>query len=422
MSYDGKYYEIKNHYVSYGHEGGAVIYEPVNPDERAQTGILVMHSDADYFGFIPCPELAKRGFYVMAANVHESKSPLERKIEEVGFYLDKLREVPGIRKVILLGHSGGATLMSCYQAVAENGPEIFRTDAMIVKMPEIRKLTPADGVMFLDSNFGNGVMNILSIDPMVTDEHSSKNLDPRFDLFDPANGYDPAGAHYTKEFAAKYNRAQEERFARVREYVHERYLALEQGEGDYADDEPITIPGGAQYAPDNRLFPQDISYLNHTQGEYPLIHADGSITNEVIYTRRPPKFRESRTRLLHGAAEATTVRTYLSSSTLKSNGYHVTETEVAGIDWDSNYCCTPGNVKHISSPLLILGLTGGYEFLASEIIYKNAVKTNDKTIAFVEGATHNFEPEHATEEFPGQYGDTVKLSFDYTAEWILERF
>ena len=137
MSYDGKYYEIKNHYVSYGHEGGAVIYEPVNPDERAQTGILVMHSDADYFGFIPCPELAKRGFYVMAANVHESKSPLERKIEEGGFYLDKLREVPGIRKVILLGHSGGATLMSCYQAVAENGPEIFRTDAMIVKMDDL---------------------------------------------------------------------------------------------------------------------------------------------------------------------------------------------------------------------------------------------------------------------------------------------
>lgn len=422
MKYEEKAYEFKNQYLGLGWGKGAVVYEPVEPDERIHTAILVMHSDGDYYGFIPCPELAKRGFYVMAANVGESKSPLDKKIQDVGFYVDYLKKLPRIERVILLGHSGGATLMSCYQAVAENGVQVFQDEGRIVKMQDMDPLTPAEGVMFMDSNFGNGVMNILSVDPMITDETSTKNLNSEFDLFDPANGYSPDGAHYSKEFALKYNQAQEERFNRIRERVLERYAALERGEGDYEDDEPFIIPGGSQLAPNNRLFPQDISYLNHTQGEYPLLHGDGTITTEVVYTRRPQKFDHSFTRLYGWAAEATTVRTYATSSTLRSNGYHVTETAVEGIDWDSNYCCTPGNVKHISAPMLIMGMTGGYEFLASEIVYKNAQKTNDKTIAFVEGATHNFTVEKATEEYPGQYGDTVKTTFDFVAKWIVEKY
>jgi hypothetical protein len=71
--------------------------------------------------------------------------------------------------------------------------------------------------------------------------------------------------------------------------------------------------------------------------------------------------------------------------------------------------------------MLIMGLTGGYEFLAAEVIYERATATTDKTIAFVEGATHNFEPETATEAYPGQYGDTVSTCFDYVTRWILEK-
>ncbi len=42
----------------------------------------------------------------------------------------------------------------------------------------------------------------------------------------------------------------------------------------------------------------------------------------------------------------------------------------------------------VSAPLLVMGMTGGYEFLAAEIIHENTPKVTDKTIAFVEGATH----------------------------------
>ena len=412
-----KFYEVVNHYVGLGFHKGCVVWEPVNPDERAKIGILLMHSDSDYFDFIPGPELAKRGFITVSANVSDMKIPIDRKIEEVGFYFNYLKNLPGVEKVVILGHSGGATMMSCYQAVAENGPEIFRDDHRIVKMSDIKPLTPADGVLLLDSNYGNGVMNILSVDPAITDETNAKNLDPEYDAFDPANGFDPAGSHYPEEFVLKYNKKQEERFNKIIDRAVERVKALDAGEGDYQDDEPFIVPGGTQYAPVNRLFPQDLKYLSHTKEAYPLIHADGSVTTEVVYSKRPPKWGHNLTTNLKMGTEITTARTYATSSAVRSNGFHITETEVAGIDYDSCYCCTPGNVKYISSPILIMGMTGGYEFLAAEVIYKNTPDTTDKTICFVDGATHNFTPEKET----GDWGDTVALTFDYVTEWILNK-
>ncbi|MBD5475035.1 MAG: alpha/beta hydrolase [Lachnospiraceae bacterium] len=398
----------------------AVVYEPVEPDERASVAIMVMHSDANYYQFIPCPELAKRGFYVMVANTSNQKQPLEKKLQELAVYVEYLRGLPGIQKVVLLGHSGGATLMSCYQAVAENGVKIFQDDKKLVKIPDIGPLPKADAVMFLDSNWGNGVMTLLSIDPQVTDEATTKNLNTEFDLFDPANGFDPEGSHYAPEFVAKYQKAQAERFDRIVEHAMERYHALENGEGDYIDDEPFIVPAGAQPAPNNRLFPQDIRYLCHTKEEYPLIHADGSITTEVIRSLRPAKFTKSFSRIFGMGTEVSTVRTYVSSSCVKTMDFNYDDAEIKGVDWDSSYCCTPGNVQYIGAPMLIMGMTGGYEFLAAEVIYKQA-KSADKTIAFVEGATHNFEPEKATEKFPGQYGDTVANCFDYVAKWLVEK-
>lgn len=422
MKYEKKEYEIHNRYIGFPMHKEAVLYEPVQADERAGIGILVMHSDQNYYNFVPCPELAKRGFTVMAANVSEMKSPLDRKIEDVAFYLEQLQKLPGVKKTILLGHSGGATLMSCYQAVAENGAGIFQDDKKLVKMKDLKAPVPkADAVMFLDSNWGNGVMTLLSIDPQVTDETTSKNLNTEFDLFDPDNGFEEQGSHYAPEFVEKYQKAQAARFAKIVERAVARCKALDQGDGDYVDDEPFIVPAGAQPAPNNRLFPQDTRYLCHTKDEYPLIHADGSITTEVIHSLRPAKFTHSFTRIFGMGTEVSTARTYAASSSLRTTDFSYDACEIKGIDWDSNYCCTPGNVRYISAPMLIMGMSGGYEFLAAELIYEKAQKTVDKTIAFVEGATHNFEPERATEQFPGQYGDTIGNCFDFVAKWIVEK-
>ena len=117
-----------------------------------------------------------------------------------------------------------------------------------------------------------------------------------------------------------------------------------------------------------------------------------------------------------------TVRTYLNSSAVRTtDNFGYNEDSMYGIDWLSSYNCTPGNMMGVSAPLLVMGMTGGYEFLAAEIIYENAKKITDKTIAFVEGATHNFDTAKDCEAYPGQFGDTMKTLFDYVDKWLSQK-
>lgn len=171
----------------------------------------------------------------------------------------------------------------------------------------------------------------------------------------------------------------------------------------------------------NRLFPQDIRLLSRTRKAWPLLHADGSVTNQIIPCVRRPKNDKSFT-TSNVCTLITTVRTYLNSyavRTTDSFGYN--EDSLQGIDWLSSYNCPPGNVMGMSAPLLVMGMTAGYEFLASEIIYENAHKCADKTIAFVEGATHVYTTAKDCEEYPGQYGDTMKTLYDYVDKWLTQK-
>ena len=61
-------------------------------------------------------------------------------------------------KIVLMGHSGGGTLMSAYQAVAENGPQLFQGPEKIFPYPNNEELPPAGGIVLLDSNWGNAVI------------------------------------------------------------------------------------------------------------------------------------------------------------------------------------------------------------------------------------------------------------------------
>jgi esterase/lipase len=92
--------------------------------------------------------------------------------------------------------------------------------------------------------------------------------------------------------------------------------------------------------------------------------------------------------------------------------YTITPDCALGIQWDNTYNCTPGNIKHIHVPLLVMGMTGSYEYLAAEVVYDNAAST-DKRIAFVEGAGHNFDNQGRQE-----FGDTQKVVFDYVDRWL----
>jgi hypothetical protein len=47
--------------------------------------------------------------------------------------------------------------------------------------------------------------------------------------------------------------------------------------------------------------------------------------------------------------------------------------------------------------------------------------SSDKTLAFVEGASHMYTPCGPCEKSPGQFGDTVKTTYDYVDRWLSQR-
>jgi hypothetical protein len=418
------YYATKSTYTKLEKAGTwqgvqSLLFEPVELSEKSQIAVIVMHSDGDHLAPGAASELAKRGYRALGAAVSDRDNPLDEKLLDVKVCNDYLRQIPGVKKVITLGHSGGATLMSAYQNAAENGVQVLQGPEKLIKCSDLGKLTPADGVMLLDSNYGNGVMTLLSLDPSVKREDSGRDLDSALDLFDPANGFDPKGSTYTPEFIRKYQKAQGERNNRLIDAALERLHALENRKGKFADDEPFIVPGGAQNSYNNKLFPQDVRLLSRTRKAWPLLHADGSVTNQIIPCVRRPKNDRSFTASYRMGAIKSTVRTFLNSSAVRTSadfGYN--EDSIYGIDWLSSYNCTPGNMMGVSAPTLLMGMTGGYEFLAAEIIHENTPKITDKTIAFVEGATHNFDPARDCESFPGQFGDTIKTMFDYVDDWL----
>ena len=420
---DGNGVTVRNSFHRPAPRISAVLYEPETDSGCSDIAILVMHSDADYLSFSAGEELAARGFTVLCANVSKPTGDFDTKIREVGMCVSYLKSIRSIKKLTLLGHSGGGTLMSAYQSIAENGPKIYQKEGMLKKSPDdLAGLMPADGIMLLDSNWGNGAMRLFSSDPAVADENNSHKINPKYDLFNPENGFKKGGSTYSDKFIKTFFMGQHERNCRINDYAASRLAAIESGNGTFDDDEPLVIPGTEQGFFNNKLYAQDIRFMSHTRKPHYLLHKNGIITNEIIYSLRGPENDESFTASYAEGALITTVKNYISSFAIRTTpDYGFNETDVYGIDWDSNYNCTTGNIRHVSAPLLVMGMTGGWEFASAETIFDNGAGT-DKTLCYVEGADHFFRPSHHLEKEPGQFGDTLAATYDYVSSWLRQRF
>lgn len=403
---------VKDQYVVLEKKLTGVLYEPVIRNEKSKIGVVIIHSDSDYSSFSMCRGLAKKGYITFGGKVKNAALPLDAKLTDVHTAVSFLKAYPGIEKVILMGHSGGATLMSAYKAIAENGAGIFQGREMLYPCQVEEPLEDADGLMLIDSNWGNGATTLFSMDPAVMEEGNGKKVNPMLDIYAAKNGYDPAGAHYSKDFIKAYLTAQGKRNNQIVRKALERLEVLKKGEGNYVDDEPFIVSGGAQTAMCNKLFPQDLNLFSRTKEERKLLHADGSESVEIVHSVRPAASFENMTPVNREGTLVTTVKSFLSErSVLADESYEVTEDGVSGIAWNRVYNCPPGNVRFIRAPLLCMGMTGGYEYLAAEEIYENAA-SEDKDLAFVEGADHLFRA------IDKKYGEPEKILYGYIDRWL----
>lgn len=401
----------------------AVLYQPVQPGPKSRIALFVMHADGDYLEFSACTELSKRGYSVLCANNTTSKSfnfndgILDDILLQTKASVAWLKTTPGIDKVVLFGHSGGATIMTAYQAIAESGVKFCQDSTIIHKCPDkLAGLPAADGVVLADANWGQAEMVLLSIDPSVIDEHSGMTSNPALDVKNPKNGYRPDGAIYSPEFIRKFQSAEGQRANKLIKMAQDRVAAIDAGKGSYADDEIFIVPGAFVAA--NKMFPEDTRLLSRSRKAWPLVHADGSVTTGIIHSVRVPETPPMALSSFKFGALKTTVRNYLSSYAIRTTSeFGYDEDTIRGVEWRSTYASPPGNAEGITVPFLALGMTGHWEGLAAETIYDHA-RSADKSLAFIEGADHVYRPCTKCEKAPGQFGDTVKTTYDQVDSWL----
>src|SRR5580698_4556028 len=181
------------------------------------------------------------------------------------------------------------------------------------------------------------------------------------------------------------------------------------------------IPGGDFRGPDNRFFAQDVKLWSHTRKAWPLLHADGSMTTQIVHTVRVPGNPVSHTKSLDGGGLQTSVLKFLSTYAIRvTDDYGYGEDSIRGVDWTSSYASTPGNVESVTVPVLAMGMTGHWEYMSAETIYEHA-KSTDKTLAYVEGALHGYTTCKPCEKTPGQFGNTLKTTYDFVDSWLSKK-
>ena len=410
-----------NTFISAYLEPSYVLWEPVEKNENAKTAILMIHSDSNYLAFPTATALVERGFTVLSGDVRDPGSTMEDKMLDIKTGINYLRGMENIKQIYLLGHSGGGTLVSAYQAVAENGIDAYQ-DIIMPLSDDVADLPAADGLILMDSNWGNAAMTLFSLDPCVVQEDNGMIRDTALDPYDPANGYMSDGTtRYTESFKSAYELAQVERYNRLIATAEDRLSLIDEGKGNFMEDEPFIVPGADQGLMNNKLYPTDTSLLAHTKYEWPLLHSDGTETTQIVSSVRMAMSITSSSERYNDSLP-TTVRNFLSNVAVRvSEDFSINEDGVEGIDWSSNITCVPGNVQKIQSPMLIMGMTGSWEYLAAEEIYLNAGECQDKVLIFVEGASHGIVPNTRAESYPGEFGDTEKTTYDYMANWLIER-
>jgi esterase/lipase len=88
------------------------------------------------------------------------------------------------------------------------------------------------------------------------------------------------------------------------------------------------------------------------------------------------------------------------------------------VDLGSSNATTPGNLAGVTVPLLVTASTADTQVHLphAELAWNSAVRTPDRSLAFVEGAEHDMTP------IDERYGDTRAVHLAIVRDWIAERF
>lgn len=189
-------------------------FRPVG--RRPRVALIAAHYGADFSEHYLAPSLAERGYGFLGFNTRfrgaEASFLLEHALVDLGAGVNWLREVAGVEAVVLLGNSGGGSLMAAYQSQATQ-PTLSALPGL--ELPAaVNELAPADAFITLNAHPGRPEVLTAWMDPSVTDEGDPTSLDPSLSMYAPENA-----PPYSPEFVARYRAAQTARNGRITAWV-----------------------------------------------------------------------------------------------------------------------------------------------------------------------------------------------------------
>ncbi len=172
---------------------------------KPKVAIIATHYQIDFSEHYLADYMATRGIGFLGWNTRyrgfESSFLLDHALVDIGVGIRWLREVQGVETVVLLGNSGGGSLMAAYQAQAVD-PHVTPLEGMR-PAAGLTDLPPADGYIASAAHPGRPDVLTAWMDASVVDENDAVASDPDLDLFDDDNG-----PPYSAEFIERYRSAQ----------------------------------------------------------------------------------------------------------------------------------------------------------------------------------------------------------------------
>jgi pimeloyl-ACP methyl ester carboxylesterase len=314
--------------------------------------------------------VAERGFGAIGFTTryvgNDTSLIMENCLLDMGTMVEHLYE-RGYEKVVLIGNSGGASIVPYYQAQARRptvtsppggGPDLTTAG-----------LRPVDALVMLNAHPSRARLNTEWLDPAIVDETNPFVRDASLDMYDPANA-----APFSQEFIARYRAAQLARNRRISAWAEAKLAE-------------ITAPG---HWPAGL---EDLAFVVHgTAGD--LRFLDGNIDpsdREIGVTLwGPPAVANL---MPAGISRVTTLRAWL-------NQWSIEHTNADSLRW----------FPEIDVPVLVELGTADPTVLPSmaQQMYDASTASPRRDLHYITGATHYFEnqPELLTE------------ALDVMAEWI----